>query len=108
VEPVVDTCLRVNKKLLKPKDHTDLAALAVQSHAIHKQVSDLILLEASKGVPVPRLSDHMNLNSFLVELFEILPVGVREKVGDRLVEKEVEISNISKDSQSTSCPQCVP
>jgi hypothetical protein len=61
---------------------------------MHKQVSDLIHLEASKGVLVPRLSDHMNSNSFLVELFEVLQVGVREKVSDRLAEEDVEISNI--------------
>jgi hypothetical protein len=36
----------------------------------------------------------MNSNSFLVELFEVLPVGVREKVSDRLAEEDVEISNI--------------
>jgi hypothetical protein len=94
VKPVVDTCLRMIKKLPKPKDNKDLAALAVQSRAIHKQVSDLIHLEASKGVPVPRLSDHMNSNSFLVELFEVLPIGVREKVSDRLADEDVEISNI--------------
>jgi hypothetical protein len=94
VKPVVDTCLRMIKKLPKPKDNKDLAALAVQSRAIHKQVSDLIHLEVSKGVPVPRLSDHMNSNSFLVELFEVLPVGVREKVSDRLADEDVEISNI--------------
>jgi hypothetical protein len=36
----------------------------------------------------------MNSNSFLVELFEVLPIGVREKVSDRLADEDVEISNI--------------
>jgi hypothetical protein len=29
-----------------------------------------------------------------VELCEVLPVGVREKVGDRIAEEDAEISNI--------------
>jgi hypothetical protein len=66
VKPVIDTCLRMIKKLPNPNDHTDLAALTVQSHAIHKQVADLIHLE--EDVEISNIEGQVYLELFLSEL----------------------------------------
>ncbi len=91
VRPMVETYLRNIKKLPQPRDDSDFPGHAKLMCAIHKQLNCLINLELSKGVPVPKLEDHLKSNTFLVQLYEVLPPEARRKFTEELVEDDLDI-----------------
>jgi hypothetical protein len=91
---MVESYLRVIQKLPQPKDESDLAGQANLMRAIHKHLNCLMNLEMSKGVPVPKLDDHLKSNTFLVQLYEVLPSEARKKFTEELVEDDLDIANV--------------
>jgi hypothetical protein len=102
VKPVADAYLRNIKKLPQPKNSTDYHGQATYARLVYKQVSDLIHLEAAKGQPVPKLQEHLQSNSFLMDLYNILPHEVKEMFGRRLAEEDEELSNIEGQTHLTA------
>jgi hypothetical protein len=94
VRPMVESYLRAIQKLPQPKDESDLAGQANLMRAIHKHLNCLMNLEMSKGVPVPKLDDHLKSNTFLVQLYEVLPSEARKKFTEELVEDDLDIANV--------------
>jgi hypothetical protein len=94
VRPMVESYLRNIKKLPQPKDEWDMAGQANLMRAVHKKLNCLVNLELSKGVPVPKLDDHLRSNTFIVQLYEVLPLEARRKFTEELVEDDLDIANI--------------
>jgi hypothetical protein len=93
VKPVADACFRNIKKLPQPKSSIDYHTQATYARSVYTKISDLIHLQVSKGHPVPKLQEHLHSNSFLMDLYNVLPHEVKEKFGRHLAKEDEEPSN---------------
>jgi hypothetical protein len=89
IRAVCDNQLRILKSLKPPKSEDDLLAYAQYLRKIHRGITTLQGLEVRKGVRVPGLQEHMETNTFLMQLAEVLPKKVQYKWSKFLAESNV-------------------
>ena len=75
---------------LKPtKSDNNLVGQTLYYHKIHQAIASLRELEIQKGVRVPRLQKHMESNTFLMQVAEVLPKPIQLKWSKMLVKEGV-------------------
>jgi hypothetical protein len=89
IKSVCDNQLRAIRALKPPKSEDDLLAYAQYLRKIHRGITTLQGLEVRKGVRVPGLQEHMETNTFLMQLAEVLPKNVQYKWCKFLAESDV-------------------
>ncbi|MBM3937816.1 MAG: hypothetical protein FJ333_04060, partial [Sphingomonadales bacterium] len=86
VTRVVDNQLKAIRALKKPKSEDDLQGQAQYLRKIHHRITALYGLEVSKGTLVPGLRQHMESNTFLTHLVEVLPTTVQKSWSEFLAD----------------------
>ena len=79
VKGVCDGKLKSIRGLKCPKQEDDLLGHSQYLRKIHRGISALHRLEVHKGVRVPGLQEHMESNTFLMQLSEVLPRTVQQE-----------------------------
>ena len=76
---ICDGKIRSIRGLNLPKSDDDLLGHSQYLRSIHKSVTTLYGLELHKGTRVPGLREHMESNTFLMQLSEVLPKLVQQE-----------------------------
>ena len=79
IKGVCDSTLKVVKALKPPKSEDDLLCHSQYLRKVHRAISMLYAIEINKGLRVPGLQEHMESNTFLMQLSEVLPKAVQQK-----------------------------
>lgn len=79
VKGVCDNQLKTIRAQKPPKSEDDLLAHAQHLRKIHCTITALHGLEIQKGVRVPGLHEHVESNTFLMQLAEVLPRPVQQE-----------------------------
>lgn len=79
IKGVCDSHLKSIKSQKPPKSEDDLLAHAQYLRKIHRTITALHGLEVRKGVRVPGLQEHMESNTFLMQLAEVLPKTIQQE-----------------------------
>jgi len=85
---VADGQLKVIKNLKTPRTD-DLTGYAQYLRSIHRCVHNLYKLEIQKGVRVPQLQEHLEGNTFLMQLAEVLPSKIQQEWSKFLAKRGV-------------------
>ena len=89
VVPMAQGYIKAIAKLQVPKPG-DVSGNITHMRTIHRLLTNLSSLELEKGVPVPRLQDHLGSNAFLSALVEVIPAPVRKEISKDLVRQELD------------------
>jgi hypothetical protein len=89
IKRVCDAKIKLIKSLKLPKTEDDLVGETLYYRRIHQAITSLRDLEIRKGVRVPGLLEHMESNTFLMQLTEVLPKCIQLKWGKMLVRQGV-------------------
>ena len=89
IKRVCDAKIKLIKSLKPPKSDDDLVGQALYYRKIHQAIASLRELEIRKGVRVPRLQEHMESNTFLMQVAEVLPKPIQLKWSKILVKEGV-------------------
>ena len=89
IKRVCDAKIKLIKSLKPPKSDDDLAGQTLYYRKIHQAVASLQDLEVRKGVRVPGLQNHMESNTFLMQVAEVLPKPIQLKWSKMLVKEGV-------------------
>jgi hypothetical protein len=94
IRRVADNYLRVIRALKHPKSEDDLQGNIQHLRGIHQRINSLYNLEIRKGVLVPGLREHVESNTFLTQLAEVLPRKVQKEWSLFLAEEGVTVWRI--------------
>ena len=89
IKRVCDAKIKLIKSLKPPKSDDDLAGQTLYYRKIHQAVASLRDLEVRKGVRVPGLQNHMESNTFLMQVAEVLPKPIQLEWSKMLVKEGV-------------------
>ena len=89
IKRVCDARIKLIRSLKPPKSDDDLVGQTLYYRKIHQAVASLRELEIRKGVRVPGLQQHMESNTFLMQVAEVLPKPIQLKWSKMLVKEGV-------------------
>jgi hypothetical protein len=89
IKRVCDTKIKLIKSFKHPKGEDDLVGETLYYRKVHQAITSLRDLEIRKGVRVPGLIEHMETNTFLMQLTEVLPKCIQLKWGKMLVREGI-------------------
>ena len=89
IKRVCDAKIKLIRSLKPPKSDDDLVGQTLYYRKIHQAIASLCELEIQKGVRVPRLQEHMESNTFLMQVAEVLPKPIQLKWSKMLVKEGV-------------------
>ena len=89
IKRVCDAKIKLIKSLKPPKSDDDLMGQTLYYRKIHQAVASLRELEIRKGVRVPGLQQHMESNTFLMQVAEVLPKPIQHEWSKMLVSERV-------------------
>ena len=89
IKMVCDAKIKLVKSLKPPKNDDDLMGQTLYYRKIHQAVASLRELEIRKGICVPGLQQHMESNTFLMQVAEVLPKPIQLKWSEMLVNEGV-------------------
>ena len=87
IKGVCDAKIKAIKALKPPKSDDDLIGHSLHLRKIHQAITSLRELEIRKGARVPGLHEHMESNTFLMQVSEVLPKAIQLK-WSKLLAKE--------------------
>jgi hypothetical protein len=103
IRTVSDMYVQSIHNLKPPKASDDQGAVAYHLRSIHHSLTSLASLQTSPGVAVPRLRDHLESNSFLMQLFSVLPYKIREDWSKSIIEQGSTILRPKVGDTSKTC-----
>ena len=89
IKRVCDAKIKLIRSLKPPKSDDDLVGQTLYYRKIHQAIASLRQLEIRNGVRVPRLQEHMESNTFLMQVAEVLPKSIQLKWSKILVKDGV-------------------
>ena len=89
IKRVCDAKIKLIKSLKPPKSDDDLVGQTLYYRKIHQAVASLRKLEIRKGVRVPGLQHHLESNTFLMQVAEVLPKSIQLEWSKMLVKEGV-------------------